>query len=308
MTSLLKSVGWLLHSLLKKSTVATEVYFNLLSLCLRTLSIPIFKQQVVNSINSVRWSEKISLSPRLVQVGTTRFKIIPHLHEFDFEAVVSLHLGYERELFALLETRLLEYDAIVEIGANVGVFSLFAACFTSAQSKQPKIFVFEPSREAYFRLLQNLQINQITTVQSFNCAISDTTAFLDFFEPQGHLTNGTLNQSFAQHFSESIKVTKTLVLHGHFIEKLLLEDKRILIKVDAEGAECAILRSLKSLIQQKQVDLIVEVLPDYQAELNRLEFLFAHSYSLFNITDQGLIKHDQFVASHFRDYLLLPCV
>jgi hypothetical protein len=77
-----------------------------------------------------------------------------------------------------------------------------------------------------------------------------------------------------------------------------------LIKIDTEGSECAVLEGLHDLIQQRQPDIILEVLPGYEQRLSDARFLRSGSYSLFNITSSGLQRHETFQATEHRDYFL----
>jgi FkbM family methyltransferase len=302
--SSLKPLGFSWHNAISTSTIATRVYINLLSFFLRRIPPCQLKQRVINSINSVKWSD-IELEPRDIQVVNTKFKLIPHFYEFDFEVLFNTNISYEKEVFYCLESRLISYDTIIEIGSNVGIFSIFFASYLKNYAKKTNIFVFEPSREAYLRLLKNIKVNAISNIYPFNCAISEEIDFLNFFEPEGHLTNGSLQRDFANIFSQDVRVNKILSINGKLLDKLIESSQSILIKIDVEGSEYSVLQSLKDIINSRKVDLVIEVLPAYQDKLNSVEFLSSKKYSFFNITDQGLVKYEKFVASQFRDYFLL---
>ena len=265
------------------------------------------KRQILNSVLSVEWPE-YDLPARRITLGTsTNLVIHPHFHAIDFEALVSRHPLYEKEVFAFLEPRLADYDTVLEIGANVGLFSLFfAKTFEQMGKKDGQVFAFEPSREAYRRLLQNLKLNSTKNIQVFNCAVGDQTVFADFFEPKGHLTNGSLLPEFAGHFSTSLQVSRTLVLHAELLESLLPPGKRALVKIDTEGSEGRVLIGLTDVIIRKKPDILIEVLSIYRNALNSLEFLKRAGYQFFNVTDRGPVQHEQFTASDFRDWLLVP--
>lgn len=304
--SFFRTVGFFLHYLISKSAIITKLYISILSLILRSLPSFNFKYRIVNSIDSVKWPH-IDLAPQTVRVGSdTDVKIIPHFSEFDFEAVVSRKLNYETDVFSYLESCIGEYDAIIEIGANVGIYSIFfSAIFAKIGKASNSIFVFEPSREAYFRLLQNLANNHCQNVQAFNCALGKDIDVLNFFEPEGHLTNGSFYADFAENFSQSVRVSQVIVVNGNLIEKLVEKYDRILLKVDVEGAEYSVLQGLQKFIERKTPDIIIEVLPAFQDELNQLDYLFTRKYNFFNFTDRGLVSQENFVAHPiFRDYLL----
>ena len=80
----------------------------------------------------------------------------------------------------------------------------------------------------------------------------------------------------------------------------------VLVKIDAEGAEPEVLKSMAALIVQHRPDLLIEVLSTTETSLNKLRFLLNGGYELFHIRPEGLIRRDWFVADEHRDYALLP--
>ena len=306
-TAAARRIAFGIHSLIGKSRVGTRWYFIFLSSVLRALPECKIKRQILNSLSSARWPE-CELPPQRVTLGAeTTVVLYPHFYEIDFETLVSRNPLYEKEVFSILEPRLADYDAVVEIGANVGMFSLFfARAFERLGKSNSRVFVFEPSRKAYLRLLQNLKLNSVRNVHAFNCAVGAETGFADFFEPEGHLTNGSLLADFASRFSSSVQVTRTLVLDAELLNHLFSREDRLLIKIDVEGAEGQVLAGLSRMIIDRQPDIILEVLPMYQDALNTLEFLKVAGYQFFNVTDRGAVGHPQFAASQFRDWLLVP--
>ena len=206
---------------------------------------------------------------------------------------------HEKEVFRWLATR--TYRTIVEIGANVGIFSIYFA----KRYPEAAVYAFEPSREVFARLLRNTSANACPNLFVFNCAIFSESGFLNFHEPAGHMTNGSLDASFAAIFSARIRSTPVPVLAASKMEAFF-QNSPILLKIDVEGAEPQLLQSLAPLIEQYRPDLIVEVLPVTEAALNDLEFVRNGSYKLFQIRPEGLKERERFVATGYRDYALLP--
>ncbi len=307
MNRLLKAFGAALHRALAKSRPAARIYF---------ASLPIFshwlpgkaRQQLRNSIHSVRWPQ-IVLRPQTVVLGrSTRVRLRPHFQEFDFEVLLGTHLDYEREVFKFIEPRISTYDTVIEIGANVGVFTAFVRKVARARSRAVKVYAFEPSRIAYARLLENLQLNDLDDVQAFNCAIGSETGIADFFEPQGHITNGSLNREFAQRFSDNVRHTRTLLIDADLLNEFVTDLDRVLIKIDIEGAEPMILRALERLVRRVSPDLLIEVLPLTAAELNQIPFLAECGYRLLHLTGDGPVERTELTASEWRDYFLSSAI
>ena len=211
----------------------------------------------------------------------------------------------EEVLFTLVREKVRDQTetVIFDVGANVGEFS--AVAFKSLGSGI-KIHAFEPSQKAFLRLCENLRLNKVSNVSAFNCAIGSSTGFVPFFEPEGHLTNGSLNRGFAELFSAQVNERPVILVDGRALDGLISGDRPVLMKIDVEGAESEVLRSLRSFILSRFPDIVVEVLPDDAEDLNAIEFI-GTTYRRFNITDGGLIEKTRFEASsRFRDYLLLP--
>src|SRR5262249_23088870 len=145
--------------------------------------------------------------------------------------------------------RMAGYRSVIEIGANVGVFTVFFSDWLKRLQPGGKVFAFEPSPRAYQRLLENIKANDCGNVVAVNCAVGGSTGFFPFFEPEDHLTNGSLDAQFAGQFSSVLNATPVLVVAGDLLETLPGLEEPILLKIDAEGAEAQILRSLEGFIR-----------------------------------------------------------
>ena len=233
--------------------------------------------------------------------GGFTFKLIPHIGEFDFGAHFLKTLRYEEEVLQWLKKR--RYETIIEIGANIGIYTLV---FSQIVGADGEVYSFEPSREAYRRLLQNLAVNATRNVHTFQCAVTTSIGFAKFYEPEDHLTNGSLSLEFASTFSPQVRSSMVMTLNGANLQQLIPMGRRVLLKIDVEGAESRVLRSLQKLIESYKPDIVIEVLETSVEELNSLRFLKLSGYELYNLTLDGPVKQQSFVATRFRDYCLLP--
>jgi FkbM family methyltransferase len=290
------------------------MYFQILRLLLKSLPDNKFKSVILSlllgSSSIVQWPQ-IELAPQEVDIAGTSLtiKLVPHLIEQDLGSLILKTFTYEKGVFEYLEQHIKDYDAVIEIGANVGLFTMcLAKWFARSGKPNNNIFSFEPSREAYLRLLRNLELNRIKEIQTFNLAVGERDDFVNFYEPAGHLTNGSLYRDFAEIFSASLSINKTFMINGNFLDGLVQDSQRILLKINAEGSEYTILQTMKDFIIKRMPAIIIEVLSLFQNQLNQLDFLFSGQYSFFNITDQGLQSRDRFIASNCYSYLLLPLI
>jgi FkbM family methyltransferase len=255
----------------------------------------------------VDWPAAV-LRPRLVRVGSsTDIYLTPHNREFDIEAVLGGRLTYEPEVFALLDKIADTYDTVIEIGANVGIFTTYLATRLMATRPDARIFAFEPSAEAYRRLHENLALNTSQNVTALNAAISFRSGFARFYEPRGHLTNGSLNMDFASSFDEIPSQNWIVTLKGASLFELTKDAKRILFKIDVEGFEAEVLRSLAPIIEQQRPDILIEALPDFEAAINDTMDFSALGYRFYGLASDGLVAIDRIGTVDGRDCFLTAC-
>ena len=158
--------------MVSRNGLIAGLYLKSLGQVCRSLPDGHWKQFVANSIHTVNWPEmNLGRVNSRFPGGELEVTLVPHIAEFDFQALINRRLTYEEEVFRWLSTR--SYLTVVEIGANVGWFSLyFAKRFSSAS-----VYAFEPSRKAFSRLLTNVAANDPSNLCVFNCAIFSEAAF-----------------------------------------------------------------------------------------------------------------------------------
>lgn len=290
---------------LARTSLGARAYLEALSLVLKRLPDSAAKCRLAELANQTAWPP-MRLAPRHVQLTeTTRILLHAHAGEFDFSALFLQRLEYEREVFTFFEERLASYDAVIEIGANVGVFTLFFADVLARRDVPGQVFAFEPSGEAFARLRENLEVNAPRNVHAFQCAVGDRVGFSAFFEPQGHLTNGSLRNDFAHIFSDDVRERRVLTVDGATLEPLVRDARRVLLKIDVEGAEAIVLNGLADLLARRRPDVVVEVLAGYEDAIANVPVI-AEEYDYFNITPTGPVLEPRLRATDFRDYLLTP--
>jgi FkbM family methyltransferase len=289
------------HALLAKSAVLSRAYLQLWGWVLRRFGAALPVRRVISTLSWHAWPP-LTFSAKSVSItDAVSFKVVPHTGEHDMRALFTSELAYEHEVFSALDQRIKGYDAIVEIGANVGFFSLYFCAARRAISVP--VYCFEPSALAFTRLLENLAANDAQNVFAVPAAVADSAGLARFYEPVGHLTNGSMVESFAAIFSDQVRSTLVPTVTGDTVHSLIAVNARVLIKIDVEGAEMIVLNSLRGLIDAKRPDVVLEVLPMFVDALN--EFAWPTGYRKYAITRSGLVARDRFLADgDERDYLV----
>ena len=137
-------------------------------------------------------------------------------------------------------------DIVIDIGAHIGLFALFASQFC----KQGKIFCFEPIKENYELLVENINSNKIKNIIPFNFAVSKEADSVKIF----------LNDDYSGHSmfleTNNFVIVKSKSLLDIFSENNIQECN--FLKLDCEGAEYDIINSLPSDFLNKIKKSVIE--------------------------------------------------
>lgn len=143
--------------------------------------------------------------------------------------------SHEADLF--LE-HLPKTDLVVDIGANVGLFTLLAA------SKGVPVVAVEPSPLNLDVLYRNLRANDMTA-EVLPVALADGPGLADLY---GAGQGASLRPGWAQVGSTFTTTVPTHSLDGLMADRA--QGKRLFIKIDAEGFELPILRGAGRLMRE----------------------------------------------------------
>lgn len=194
-----------------------------------------------------------------------------------------------------------QYRTVVEVGANIGYFTLYLAAAVQAVADGGRVIAFEPFPPVLRQLEANVRLNPDLPVTVEAAAVSAEDGVARLFVPadahartNASLVAGLFDQKGA---TEVPAVRLDTYLARHEVGKVDL------LKLDCEGAEPMVLRGAERLLAEGRPDVICEVLPATADELERL--VSGHPYRRYLITDSGPVVVDR-LAPHerHRDYLL----
>jgi FkbM family methyltransferase len=149
------------------------------------------------------------------------------------------HERYEADLVQRLLT---DDDVFWDVGANVGYFTLVAA---RALNHRGRIVAFEPGKNAYERLTENISLNAYRNIQTFPVAVTDREG-----EAVLHLA-GDIADSSASLYPAALDQASQEVCRTVALDQVLRSEglrPPDLIKLDAEGAELAVLQGAQGLL------------------------------------------------------------
>jgi FkbM family methyltransferase len=166
---------------------------------------------------------------------------------------------WEPNLTRWIRHRLLPGDAFIDVGANIGYYSLLAAHLVGDSGK----VVAVEGLPAIFSLLQrNLETNKTRNVRAVNAAAWDRKQMIEFYTDSDLPGQTTAIPFWAD--KHELK-EQTQVTAVPLTDILTAEEMKVtrLIKIDVEGAEWRVLAGMKSLLASSRDDLeiIVEISP-----------------------------------------------
>jgi len=189
---------------------------------------------------------------------------------------------YEKELGDLLKKFVRPGDVFLDLGANIGYFSLLIANnFPSV-----KVISFEPAAGLFQNLDDNISLNNIKNISTVNVAVGEINEEKELFvsAPDNLGMSSFKRPENYSGKNESVKVVaiddwfKTSGLPGIDI-----------IKLDIEGSELAALKGMKKVLQEQKPILIMEINPG--------------TLSMFNLKPSDIYGHLR--QLHFEGFLIL---
>ncbi len=125
-----------------------------------------------------------------------------------------------------------ENDTVIDVGGHIGLFMLFCEQFC----RKGKIYCFEPVLDNYRIFLDNVKLNNLENVFSFNTAVSKQDGNIPLY----------LNDDASGH-SVFLKSSNSIQVESITLQKIfdLNNIKKCnLLKLDCEGSEYEIINSL----------------------------------------------------------------
>jgi len=188
---------------------------------------------------------------------------------------------YKSHLRDLSLYQCFDYQCVIDIGANIGITTLF---FSQSASQ---VFAFEPNIDSFNLLVDNLKLNQISNVTPLNLGCGNKRMSKKLVKySQNRSSDFILTNSFipyTDYGTESID----LVNLDHFVNKQKVANIH-LIKIDIEGYELSVLAGSTKTLRIFKPVVILEMnsfclnvlhsvaLPTFVTSLQRIfPYLFA---------------------------------
>ncbi|MGB6975935.1 MAG: FkbM family methyltransferase [Gammaproteobacteria bacterium] len=178
------------------------------------------------------------------------------------EPFITIHLiehgEWESHVRWLLRNLLHDGSVFIDVGAHIGIHTLFAAALTGINGR---VYAIEPNPVIYELLRSNLEINGfLDKVKIYKGAASDTNETVPFecFPEHPAMSSFRLSDKRVSRFNGSReKINVPTVILDDLLEQDI--NNISIVKIDVEGFENKVLRGCSNLIDKnKDVCFIVE--------------------------------------------------
>ncbi|MGW1076539.1 FkbM family methyltransferase [Streptomyces sp. NPDC002537] len=193
---------------------------------------------------------------------------------------------WEPHMTAWLQRRLRPGDTFVDVGANIGYFSLLAAGLVGGEGR---VVAIEASPMFHQILRRHVQLNGRDNVRAVNVAVSDKRERLELVLASNRNLGAS---SIVPYDGPAVSVFDVEARPlTEILDPAEIATARV-IKIDVEGAEGGVVRGLAPLLDKLRPDaeITVEVTPDRMAKLgdsveellNTMQQSGFHMYRLAN--------------------------
>lgn len=188
---------------------------------------------------------------------------------------LSICGNYEPFETAIVKSLLKRGDVILDIGANIGYYTLIMA---RAVGETGKVYAFEPDPSNFALLKRNVEINGYNNVVILNKAVSNVSGETRLFLSENNMGDHRIWDAGDGRKSVTVGV---IALDDYFDYKSTKVD---FIKMDIQGAEPSAIKGMIQLLKNnKKIKLITEIsqwrlkvvgscLEEYLGLLEKLDF------------------------------------
>ncbi|MEQ1742445.1 MAG: FkbM family methyltransferase [Candidatus Nitrotoga sp.] len=194
-------------------------------------------------------------------------KELVSLDGFDLYVMPNDYIGsqvirnksYEPHVTSLIKNTLGKEDVFLDIGANIGYFTMLASSIVKKGGG--KVIAFEPNPQNLQLIYSSMQKNCAENIDIYPYAVSNTASILRFTNVGSNGGVVTKHSKDQKHF---------FLVQSVVLDVILKDEAKIsLIKIDIEAHEPFALKGMDELIKKHQPKIITEFHP-WAMRLNNL--------------------------------------
>jgi FkbM family methyltransferase len=192
---------------------------------------------------------------------------------------------YEPDISKILISRIKDASIFIDVGANIGYYSVLS----SVINPNSNIYSFEPVKETYQRLAENIELNKLKNITAYNIALgaNKKTTTINLKNDLGH-NSIVIDQSREN-------TGKVELINIDSLDNLIeFNNQKVFIKIDAEGYEIEVLKGMKNVLENNNCELIMEYSPLENQEKFTILRSILSGFSINIIRNNGKLKRIKF--------------
>ena len=204
---------------------------------------------------------------------------------------------FEQDNFQLIKKITKKGWKVIDVGANIGLYALTFAKLIG--ENEGIVFAFEPSDEAFFRINQNIKLNNFKNIKAYKLGVSNEIGETDFYMTEDDAYN-SLGKTPMKRIIEKRNIP--IITLDKFIEDNNIDEINIL-KIDTEGADYLVLRGATKLLENKNPPIILceynkitQSGYDYRLD-DLIDFLELKGYKIYEIIKKKLVPFNPLTSS-----------
>lgn len=216
-----------------------------------------------------------------------------------------IYNGFEIPERDYLSMVLVEGDYFVDIGANIGLFSLIAA---EIVGEGGKVISFEPTSDSYERFIENISLNKFKNIDSYNIGLSNSVGSLTMnISTNGYDAWNTFAITTNSNLQSQMQVSvSTLDIQLTYYNKAKIK----LVKIDVEGWEKFVLKGGVNFFTNYSPQVLVEFTEENTFAAGYMvqeiyDFMVDLGYDWYSFREKRLVKAEKKIHYPYENLLAI---
>ena len=185
--------------------------------------------------------KKISISDKYIWASINDYR-------GDYRQIKFFEMNEKNQILDMM-SEINEDDTVLDIGANVGIYSLFAEQIAS------DVIAIEPHPVNISRLVVNSRLND-SNIRIFQCALSDSQGYIGLgINPESERVDGTASLKDFSPTSVTEQINVRIESGDQFIDQNNISTPNI-VKIDVQGAEKKVINGFQSMFSGKSCRIV----------------------------------------------------
>ena len=182
----------------------------------------------------------------------------------------------------------------IDVGAFIGVVTLMMAKALNKSNNNWKIHSFEPFKNTFTRLKDNVSFNNHSNIELNNVGLSDNSGSQKMLVSSDSPGSNKLINEYSE-IKEVLDEVEITTLDEYLIQRSI--EKILLCKIDAEGVDDLVLKGMTTFLESGRVDFFIL---EYEDELSQQKI--SKILEKYNYKAYFMVRNKNYLVSNIDDY------